>query len=93
MVQYGFPVPSTVPLSHPLGDVDVLRDRAAASASTAAARNEEEDSSSINEEEAMEQQWGEGARRALMDELFMRGQQRFATEAGSNTQRFETLVS
>lgn len=40
-----------------------------------------------------EKGWGEAQRRALMDELLLRGQQRFAREAGGNNQDFEIMVS
>lgn len=92
MVQYGFPVPSNVPLARPLADTATLRDRV----STRAKATGDEGSkaaAAADREEALVTEWGEVVRRGLMDELFMRGQQRFARQARGDKRRFEILVS
>lgn len=99
MVQYGFPVPTELPLARPLGDTDAVQNRASAAAkaerdsgvgSVADEATPEEGAAAA---EGESEEWGEVARRSLMDEMFMLGQQRFAREAGSDSLKFETLVS
>lgn len=108
MVQYGFPAPPTIPLARPLADAGALRDRVSVTAPPTAATAEEEGEegeeggqeaatgSETGEQEGEEgvgvEQWGELQRRQLMDELFMRGQQRFEREADGDDQQFEKLV-
>lgn len=102
MVQYGFPVPTELPLARPLGDTDAAQNRASAAAkaerdsgvgSAADETTPEEGVAAAAEGEGESEEWGEVARRSLMDEMFMLGQQRFAREAGSDSLKFETLVS
>lgn len=102
MVQYGFPVPTTVPLARPLGDTDVVQNRASATAKAEMDSGEGSVANKAAPGEGMEmaaaeggggEEWGEVARRSLMDKMFMLGQQRFAREAGSDNLKFETLVS
>lgn len=94
MVQYGFPVPPTVPLARPLGESGASQNRISATAKVAvdggasAAAGETAEGGEVRMQE-----WGEQSRRDLMDELFLRGQQRFAREAGSDNQQFEILVN
>lgn len=98
MVQYGFPAPPTIPLARPLTDSGGLRDRVPAKAQAGAPGGEGGEAATGSERDEQEEedvgveQWGELQRRQLMDELFMRGQQRFAREAGGDDQQFETLV-
>ena len=84
MVQYGFPVPPMVLISRPLGDPASRRDRSSTAMPVPGGKEGERTSSTLE---------GDAYRLDLMDELFMRGQQRFAREAGGDNQRFEVLVS
>lgn len=102
MVQYGFPVPTAVPLARPLGDSDAVQNRASATAKAEMDSGEgsvaDKATPGVGVEAAAAErgggeEWGEVARRSLMDEMFMLGQKRFAREAGSDNLKFETLVS
>ncbi|CAN0415310.1 unnamed protein product [Ascophyllum nodosum] len=83
MVQYGFPVPPMVLISRPLGDPASRRDRSSTAMPVPGGKEGEGTSSTLE---------GDAYRLDLMDELFTRGQQRFAREAGGDNQRFEVLV-
>ncbi|CAM9247000.1 unnamed protein product [Pylaiella littoralis] len=101
MVQYGFPVPSTVPLERPLCDSDALnRDSAAgaaqekATAAVAAAAAEGGPTEGQDEAEGVTdvgEGWGQ-ERVVLMSDLFLRAQQRLAREAGGDELHFEMGV-
>lgn len=98
MVQYGFPVPTNVPLARPLGDTGAPQKRApvAVKAEVDSGVDVVADEAIMEEEAAATvagEVWGEAERRRLMDDMFILGQQRFAREAGSNNLKFETLVS
>lgn len=114
MVQYGFPVPSELPLERPLCDPDALvretiaAEQKAAAATAAAAASQPEADGETQEGAAgdipygAEGEEGEGVggwggsgeeRVDLMNELFMRAQQRFAREAGGDERQFEIRVS
>lgn len=101
MVQYGFPVPSTVPLERPLCDPDTLnRDSAAAAvqekAAVAAPAPAEGGRTEVEGEAEEGAEGGEGwgeERVVLMNDLFLRAQQRLAREAGGDERQFEMSVS
>lgn len=109
MVQYGFPVPSELPLERPLCDSDALvreniaAEQKAVAAAAAEARQPEEGveaeggfagdlptGAEGNEQE--DAGWGE-ERVRLMNDLFMRAQERFAREAAGDERQFEIRVS
>lgn len=99
MVQYGFPVPSTVPLERPLCDPKTLnRDAAAAAAQEKATEAAVPEGAPTEVEDEVEggttegEGWGE-ERVVFMSDLFLRAQQRLAKEADSDERQFEMGVS
>lgn len=99
MVQYGFPVPSTVPIERPLCDPETLnRDTAAAAAQEKPAAAAAPEGGPTEVEDEVEggakegEGWGE-ERVVFMSDLFQRAQQRLAREAGSDERQFEIGVS